>query len=421
LALVALATTAFLVSGRAFEKSLLLTIVVACLLPRESFRRVIKPEEAMPLVACLLFFINRPSVEVRALRSSWTERWILLLLGAAFISAILGLAAGHPWPNVVNEFALYLDFALAIIVARSGLSDRWVRRLLKTIVVCAAVVSLVYLHRFVVSGGHERAASDQQHILNLVIPLLFAFLLLARSLKERLVVAGALLPMIPAVYVTQTRSLWLYIPFSIALLVVLYAAHRHIRVRDMLILGGVAGFAALAILGYTMLTRGATAGHQAIAARVGTLRHLSGDMSLAFRGDLGFQAFSRFVKHPILGTGLGDHLRYRLVPQPDYFFFMDFSYMWVLWKLGIIGLIPLLGLYFMFLKRTWFVYRHTADRFQRASASGILVAFIALLMVGFESGILIIYRFNLVWAILMGIMESWTRQIKFDREAGAEP
>lgn len=412
LALIVFAVVAFLVSGRAFEKSLLLTVVVAWLLPQESFRWVIKPEEAMPLVAGLLFIINRPRVKLGALGSNWMERWILLLLGAAFIGAVLGLAAGHPWPNVIDEFALYLDFALAIAVMRYGLNDRWIRQLFKVLIMCAVIVSLVYLRHFVVSGGFERAASDQQHILNLAIPVLFAFMLLARNLRERLIIAILMLPMIPAVYVTQTRALWLYIPFSIALLAVLYAVHRHIRVRDLLILGAVAGSAALVILAYAKLTRGASAGHQAIAARAGALKHLSTDVSLASRVDLGFQAFSRFVRHPIFGTGLGDYLRYRIIPLPDSFFFMDSSYMWVLWKLGLIGIIPLFGLYAVFMKRVWYVYRHTEDRFQRCAAAGVFAAFVALLIIGFESGILIIYRFNLVWAILMGVFEHWAQQIR---------
>lgn len=420
LMLIAISAFAYLVSGRAFEKSLLLTIVVACLLPSESFRRVIKPEEAMPLVAGLLFLMNRSSSEYRALRGNWTERWILLLIGAALISAILGLAAGHPWPNILDEFALYLEFTLAIVVIRSGLSDRWIKRLFQALLACAVVISLVYLERFVASGG-KRAVSDQQHILNVAVPVLFAFLFLARDLKERLITAIIVLPMIPAVYVTQTRSLWLYIPFSIILLATVLAAHRHIRMRDVYVMGAVAGSIVLVILGYTWLTSGVGAGHQAIADRAGSLRHLSTDLSLACRIDLGFQAYSRFARHPFFGTGLGDFLRYRILQTGEHMYFTDFSYMWVLWKLGVIGLVPLLGLYFVFLGRTWSVYRQTSDHFQRCVAAGTFAAFAALLVIGFESGILVIYRFNLVWAILMGVFEHWAQQIRLRQVPVAPP
>ena len=160
--------------------------------------------------------------------------------------------------------------------------------------------------------------------------------------------------------------------------------------------------------------RGASAGHQAIASRAESLRDLSSDLSLASRVDLAFQALARIVRNPILGNGLGDWLHYRIIRMRDQLFYMDFSYMWVLWKLGIIGLVPILGLYLLFLKRVWFVYRRTGDSFQRCVAAGVLVSFVALLLIGFESGILIIYRFNLVWAALMGIFELWKQRIEHE-------
>jgi hypothetical protein len=416
-----LAAIAFLVSGHAFEKSLLLTVVVCCLLPNEGIRRVVKLEELFPLAAVLVFLVRHPAPGTRAASRNWTERWIALLVVVALIGAIRGCAAGRQTGNVVDEFALFADFVLAAIVARSVISDRWIRAVFWALAACTAFVSLTYLWIFVAGGGHVRAASDQQHLLNVAIPVLSAVIILTDSIRNKLGAAALMLPMIPAVYVTQTRALWLYVPFSIVLLAVMLAAHRHIRARGLLVFTAFVGAAALVVLSYTMLTRGVGAGHQALAERAGSLKNLSADLSLASRVDLGFQAFARFARSPILGQGLGDYLHYRIMPIPDRIFSLDFSYMWVLWKLGIAGLVPLLGFYFLFLKRTWFVYRQTTDLFQRAAAAGVLVGFVALLMLGFESGILIVYRFNLVWAILMGSMESWTRQIKFDLAAGAEP
>jgi hypothetical protein len=40
------------------------------------------------------------------------------------------------------------------------------------------------------------------------------------------------------------------------------------------------------------------------------------------------------------------------------------------------------------------------------------VAFVALLIIGVESGILANYRFNLLWAVLMGIFDRWARKIR---------
>jgi hypothetical protein len=403
---------AMLATGHAFEKGVLLTLAMACLLAHEMGRRVIKTEEAMPLIVAFLFLASRANLRSGFPHATWTERWILILLSAALVGAVRGLVAGNPAANVLDEFALFLDFALAILIIRRGISDRWSRCLVWILVGCTVLVSTNYLRVFVIGGGHTRAVSDQQHLLNIAIPVLFALLILADNARQKLVAAALLVPMIPATYVTQTRALWLYIPLSLVLLTVLLTVHRYIRARSLATLAVGVGLVLAAILGYTALTRGAESGHRAIAVRAESLKNLSSDLSLAERIDLAFQAYSRVSRQPLLGTGLGDHLRYRIIQVNEPLYFMDFSYMWVLWKMGIMGLIPLLGLYFVFLKRTWFVYRHTTDQFQRAAASGIFVAFIGLMITGFESGILIIYRFNLVWAVLMGLMECWARQVK---------
>jgi O-antigen ligase len=409
------AVFAFFASGKAFEKGLLLSIVVACLMPHEITSRGIRVELLM-FGATAFFFLNRsarpPTAERPNQAMSGTERWFLLLLTAATIGAAIGFNSGHPLPNVISEYALYLQFALAVVVIRSGLSERWIKYLLWAMLLATVLVSLSYLNMFAASNGRSRAVSDQQHLLNVAIPVLCAFLLLAKSGKERLVAGVLLLPMIPATYVTQTRALWLYIPFSVALLAVIVTVRRQMPVRRLIIMGVTATAVALVILGYATLTRGASAGHEAIASRAETLRDLSSDLSLASRVDLAFQALARVARNPILGSGLGDWLHYRIIPMRDRIFFMDFSYMWVLWKLGIIGLAPLLGLYLLFMKRVWFVYRRTRDHFQRCVAAGVLVSFVALLMIGFESGILVIYRFNLVWASLMGIFELWKQRIE---------
>jgi cell division protein FtsW (lipid II flippase) len=405
---------AFLSSGRAFEKSLLLALLVACLLGHETSRRVVKLEEVMPLAALLLFALGRAKSRDAPMRCTWTERWVFLFLAAATVGAAQGLAAGHPSPNVLDEYLLCFQFALAILVARSGLTDAWAKRLVAAVVGCTALVALSYMRIFVSSRGLERAVSDQQVLFVLAIPLVFAFLLLDKNPKRRPVWLASMLVMAPAVYVTQTRALWLYIPLSLVLLAVLLRAHRHIAGRSLRTLAVAALAVVLTIFSYTTFTAGARAGHRAIASRAETLRDLSSDLSLAARVDLAFQAASRVARNPILGSGLGDHLRYRIVPDVGNIFFMDFSYMWLLWKLGILGLVPLLGLYTILVRRAWFVYRHTDNRFRRATAAGVFVAFIVFLILGIESGVLTIYRFNLVWAFLMGLFENWAQPLHPD-------
>jgi len=422
LAVAGLGVFIYLACGNVYEKSVLLTVVAACLLPHETFRRIIKPEEVMPLVA-LLFLALRPrtSAQPSAMpRLSATELWVFLLIAAALQGAIHGIMVGYPFDHVADEFGLYLQFAVAIVVIRGKLSERGIRHMIWGLVIATLLVSVQYLNMFAAHGGLGRAVSDQQHLLNIAIPLLFAFALLARNTRERIGALALVLPMILATYVTQTRAIWLYVPFSVALLAVLYVVHRHLRSRDLVLAGALSATAILVIAGYILLTKGASAGHQAIAARAGTLKELSVDLSLAVRIESGFQALKRALSAPLFGCGLGDHFRPNLVYLKSESYLLDFSYMQVFWKLGVLGLAPLIALYAVFMKRVWFVYRRTDDLFQRRVAIGVFVSFVALLMIGFESGILINFRFNLVWAVLMGVFELWKQRIEKRLPAGRD-
>lgn len=359
LALITLGAAIFFAYGRAYEKALLLTVVVAGLLPHETNRFGIKPEELMPLCALFVLML-RPRTPTRlnaSPRLSATELWVVLLVAAAFQGLVHGLAAGFPPGQVLNEFGLYLEFAAVFIVVRGNLSERGIKYVLWGLVITTLLVSLKYLNLFVVHGGLRRATSDQQHLLNVAIPLLFAFILLAENWRERLVALLLVVPMLPATYVTQTRAIWLYVPISVVLLAVIYVRHRHVRMRNLALLGILSAAGILVIGGYILLTHGAHVGHEAIAERAGSMKELSRDLSLAQRVDLGFQAYEKALTSPIWGRGLGDHLRFRIVRWGGNLYVMDFSYMWVFWKLGVIGLTPLVILYLVFMNRVWFVYR----------------------------------------------------------------
>ena len=415
LVILALAALVLLTSGRAFEKSILLTVVVACLMPGEAIRHLpLKPEEVMPLVA-LFFLALRPRDPARpsaVSRLSATEFWVVLLIAVALQGAIHGSTAGHPFDHVIDEFALYLQFAIAIVVIRGNLSERGIKYVLWGLVIATLLVSVRYLDIFVTYHGLHRATSDQQHLLNLTIPVLFAFALLARNWRERVIALLLALPMLPAAYVTQTRAIWLYAPFSIFLLAALYVFHHHVNLRNLAAFGIAVAVAALAVGGYILLTKGMSMGHATIAARAGTLGKLGTDLSLAVRVDMGFQALKRGLTAPIWGSGLGDYLRPNIVYLRLDAYFLDFTYVWVFWKLGLLGLVAVVGLYAVFMNRVWFVYRRTTDLFQRRVAAGVFVSFVALLIIGFESGILTNFRFNLVWATLMGIFELWKQRIE---------
>jgi hypothetical protein len=83
---------------------------------------------------------------------------------------------------------------------------------------------------------------------------------------------------------------------------------------------------------------------------------------------------------------MGDFMHYRGADVFGAFYLLDSSYLSVLWKPGLLGLLAFLLLWALFPKQIWFVYRHATDRFQVLCAAAMFVAFIGLVMIGIESG-----------------------------------
>lgn len=411
----ALLLMAYVLSGRAVERLLELSVIVLALLPYEFLWGVFKPELLLPAGALVLWLgetlTARPNRVPRLSRLEWT---IIALTLAAVIGALNGLGHERFRIQVGRELQLYLCFPVALLAARTEWSEAGLRRLFGLILLVTVVVSLQYLATFAAWGAERRAASDQQHLLNLAVPLLAAFYLRARGSWQRLGYGVLLIVLAAGTYVTQTRALWLYVPFSVILLAIMLVRHGHVRFprRTVLVLAGLL-VAVVALRGpqdATVASRGAT--QEAFAGRAETFKNLDQDLSLLARYELALQAYAKWRSSPVIGTGLGDWVRYRLLfhAAPDYL--LDFSYLTVLWKTGLVGLVPFLILYGLFMQRLWYVYRHATDEFQMLCAAATFTAFVALLMIGIESGILIGYRFNLLWALLMGVFERWYRQLR---------
>jgi O-antigen ligase len=415
---VGLAALSYLVRGRAVEKAFVLAVFVASYVRYEDWGSLLRPEFCFPSLGVLLWLAYRavsPATEPRRLSS--LEILILLLIALAVFQAAVGVLHERSPALIVRELSYYLYFLVAVVVARSDLSESGIKAVFGAIVISTLLIVLSYFRVYVSFGGTRRPASDQQHMLNIAVPFLAAFYLRETRQVRKLGYGIALILMLFATYITLTRALWIYIPFSLLLLFFLLFRHKHVAFpRVTAIVLAATALIVILVKGADLLAvQRRRMGAVTVGERAETFRNLSEDLSLIARYDLGLQVVERWSRQPILGTGLGDHVHYRLFNTETPLYILDSSYLTVLWKLGLVGLILLVGLYAVFLKRVWFVYRHAQSDFQVLCAAGTFVAFAALVMIGIESSILIGYRFNLVWAILMGVFEHWARQIKRGR------
>ena len=116
-------------------------------------------------------------------------------------------------------------------------------------------------------------------------------------------------------------------------------------------------------------------------------------------------------QNPILGMGIGDRIM-RTLLRPGLAHYVDNSYVYVYWKMGLLGLFSFLLVWFLFLKRCIFVLKHKIDEKSRLIVISSLAIFIGLALIALTNACLALYRFNIIWALTIGSVEIIARRVE---------
>ena len=121
---------------------------------------------------------------------------------------------------------------------------------------------------------------------------------------------------------------------------------------------------------------------------------------------MGYYAFLRFSENPFIGKGLGDFVKYKIflnLKVPN--FYIDNSWMYLLWKMGIIGFLIYTIIIFRMLKTSLTIYKKSSNLYNKALSLGIFWGLIGLIFLGFLSPIMFKYKSNFIFAILIAYLE----------------
>ena len=103
---------------------------------------------------------------------------------------------------------------------------------------------------------------------------------------------------------------------------------------------------------------------------------------------------------------MGDFVRYKIfVDTKKPINYLDSTWLYLLWKGGIIGFLLFGWLYFRFLKSSFFVLKNSQNILTRAISLGLIAGFIGLIFLGILSPLLIKYKSNVLIAFLFAYIE----------------
>ena len=138
--------------------------------------------------------------------------------------------------------------------------------------------------------------------------------------------------------------------------------------------------------------------------RLQSLSDPLGDLSFLMRIEITQAAIEKFIQNPIFGEGFGNKLKFKVFTDTEVHY-IDNSFLYFLWKGGIIGLILFSLLYYRIIKTSYFVFNRTNDINAKIISLSILGGFFSCLLYGLLSASLIGYKLNLLYAVIIGYLE----------------
>ena len=258
----------------------------------------------------------------------------------------------------------------------------------------------------------QRVVTQNIHIMQFAIPYAGLTIIYSQSPKRR-TTCTLLLPIFTlAVIISQQRALLFTIVMTLFILLLIFmkVAYKSIKKRTkilwaLLIIAIVAvPFIALEIMTKESLILTFLSRFYIFMNPINFAR----DTSWQIRWQEIIRVLPQIKENFLLGAGIGATTisRHRMILQIT----VDNSYLYILWKMGIIGLVSFLSIYYMAIKRCGLVLRRTKVTDEKIFAASVLFNIVGLLLIGITNASIAHYRFILVWLALVGSIELIARK-----------
>jgi hypothetical protein len=117
----------------------------------------------------------------------------------------------------------------------------------------------------------------------------------------------------------------------------------------------------------------------------------------------------------IYGRGIGDtfYSFLRTTTKP----YLDNSYAWVLWKMGIIGLLSFMSMFAIFFQRAIFLLKKCANKRDLIYIVTITMNMLGIMICSLGNASLIQFRYIIIWSTSMGVIETMYREYRYGNTA----
>jgi len=341
---------------------------------------------------------------------------IIVYLVLVFLSAIRGFLFGFQRHIVLWDLSPHLWYLCYFIFRYSPLKSN-LRKFFDIILFYVVIVGLEFIYGFSQAEGFiflRRIVSRNIHLALFAIPYIGATIIYGTKLIRKIVLTLLLPIILAAVFFSQQRSLW-FAAFSTLIIlgiIFMYSRRRWIveHTKKLLVMFATT-ILTIVIIFFIFGTQVKEELFITTLSRILVFIDpslIEYDTSWLVRGKEIAAALESFPYQFLLGSGFGDSIVSPL--RPLILISPDNAYVYLLWKMGIVGLSIFIIIHLLFIKRCFMILFRTESPDHKIFAlTGLLNTF-GLMIVGFANACISQYQFLVIWTAIIAAIEIIARQ-----------
>ena len=358
------------------------------------------------LIIILAAFQYVSSESSFTIKLSYLQKPVIYIVIYFTIIGVVDIYSGQDSSWVIQQlFHIYLYI---LIFPLSYLLDKkkYYFIIFSALLLIATIISFEYilLNQVILNF---RFVTFQSGFLPILSGVLFSFILFEKETLRRIGGTILLLIITAGAFVTLTRTLWIVTFLILVIVWFLYQKSKgKLSFKKVL-------FSLLVLLIPLFLMKDIGKGTQPnssptniVETRAQSVTNPLEDSSFLMRIEFAYYAFQRFLESPVIGKGLGDYLKYKVFNISDKAnYYIDNSWLYFLWKGGLIGFLLFAWLYLRFFKSVYFVFTNTTNHVTKYLSMGLFAGILGLCLLGVLSPILIKYKTNVLFALIFAYIE----------------
>ena len=363
---------------------------------------------ALPLflIVMLMIFQYTYSTKNLSFRLTYLQKPIVLIVIYFSIHAAIDIINGQDTKWILLQlFQIYL-YLIILPICYFLVKREYYMAVFYALLFISVVISFEYIvfNQIVLN---YRFVTFQSGFLPLLSGVLFSYILFNKDIIKRIVGLILLIIVTTGALVTLTRTLWVTTFIVLFFVWIFYVISTHKLTLLKLIMVILTISASIIFVSDVSKNAGKELSPKnVVESRAKSVTNPLEDSSFLMRVEFTYYAVQRFLESPIVGKGLGDYLRYKIFnTNKSANYFIDNSWVYFLWKGGLIGFLLFAWLFIRFFKTSYTVLKNTSDIKVKYVTLGLLAGLLGLSFLGLLSPLLIKYKSNAIIAFIFAYIE----------------